>query len=94
MLADLRDSGSIEQDATVVQFPRPQRNPSGQVLSLFDENIDENGHLMLNRPKAVPVTFHVAKNRNGQTGPSDPVKWCKHTDTYQTLTRGTLPGER
>lgn len=89
-LDDLRESGSIEQDATVVMFPRPIRSPSPALLSMFPENYDENHVLMNTRPRALPVYFHILKNRNGTIGVSDPVKWCKHLDTYQTLERGAL----
>jgi replicative DNA helicase len=94
-LDDLRESGSLEQDATLVMFPRPVRNPSVSVLEMFPENFDEaSGQLLNTRPRAVPVIFHVLKNRNGTTGVSDPVKWCKHLDTYQTLSRESTAGRR
>lgn len=86
-LSDLRDSGSLEQDGTIIIFPRiTWTNPTPAQLSTFPENLDERGHLHT-RPKAVPIQFFVEKNRNGSTGASDPVKWCKHTGAYQTLAR-------
>lgn len=88
-LSDLRESGAIEQDSTIVMFPRPQRNPSAQVLALFPENLDGYGRV-LDRPRAIPTTFYVKKNRNGNTGPSSPILWLKHTGQYRTLERGTL----
>jgi len=90
-LDDLRESGSIEQDATIVMFPRPVRNPSIAQMEQFPENFDERGQLMNSRPRAIPVNFHILKNRNGTIGVTDPVKWCKHLDTYQTLMRGSIP---
>ena len=88
-LSDLRESGAIEQDSTIVMFPRPQRNPSAQVLAMFPENKDGNGRL-LDRPRAIPTTFYVKKNRNGNTGPTEPILWLKHTGEYRTLQRGVL----
>lgn len=94
-LDDLRESGSIEQDATIVMFPRPVRTPSAAVLEMFPENFDEiTGQLLNTRPRAIPVIFHVLKNRNGTIGVSDPVKWCKHLDIYQTIQRGAMGGQR
>jgi replicative DNA helicase len=75
-LSDLRDSGNLEQDASMIVFPRPLwANPS------------ENGrlHTLL---KALPIKFHVVKNRNGETGVSDPVVWLKSPGNYRTLYRG------
>jgi replicative DNA helicase len=89
-LSDLRESGTIEQDSTIVVFPRPQRNPTAQVMAIFPENLDAEGRL-LDRPRVIPTTFYVKKNRNGSTGPSDPVAWSKHNGRYQTLERGVLP---
>lgn len=85
-LSDLRESGAIEQDSTIVMFARPQRNPSPQVLGMYPENLDGSGRL-LPRPRAVPTTFYVKKNRNGSTGPSDPILWLKHTGVFRTLER-------
>jgi replicative DNA helicase len=86
-LSDLRDSGSLEQDATLILFPRQTwTNPTPEQLRAFPENIDERGQVYT-RPKAVPIQFFIEKNRNGATGPTDPVKWCKHTGMYQTLAR-------
>jgi replicative DNA helicase len=84
-LSDLRDSGSLEQDATIVMFPRSWGNAGPVQYGQYPENLDRAGHL-LPRPKAVSVWFHVLKNRNGDTGVSDEVKWSKHLDKFQTLT--------
>jgi len=84
MLSDLRDSGSLEQDATIVVFPRGVwTEPTDEQKRQFPENV--NGRVVLDRPKAVPVKFYVEKNRNGSTGPSSLVKWVKSTGDYQTL---------
>lgn len=87
-LSDLRESGSLEQDATVVIFVRPvwtSTPPRAQVMQ-FPENVDERG-LMRPVHRAVPARFHVLKNRNGPVGVSPEVKWSKHTGNFQTLTR-------
>ena len=85
-LADLRDSGSLEQDATMVIFPRDVwNNPDAKKLAIFKENIDENGRVKL-QARAVPVRFWIEKNRNGPTGISEEVKWDKGTGKYETLT--------
>ena len=87
-LSDLRDSGSIEQDGTIILFPRGVwNNPTAEELRRFRDNVDHENNLY---PvwRAVPVRFYVKKNRNGPVGTSDVVKWSKYTGDYQTLTRG------
>ena len=89
MLSDLRESGSLEQDATIVAFIRGYwRNPTEQQLRTFPENVVQGR--LLERPKAIPVRFHFAKNRNGEMGVSDIVKWNKGNGKFQTLARDTL----
>ena len=87
-LSDLRESGSLEQDATVVMFVRPVWTsvPRREQVVRFPENVDDRGLL---RPvhRAVPARFHILKNRNGPTGVSPEVKWSKHTGNFQTLVR-------
>ena len=90
LLSDLRNSGSIEQDATIVAFLRGHwRNPTDQQLRAFPENVVQ-GRVLGDRPKAIPVRFHFAKNRNGERGVSDVVKWNKGNGKFQTLTREIL----
>jgi len=86
-LSDLRQSGSLEQDFTIVVFPRRMTAGPNQ-YRLFPENIVD-GHL-LDRPKAVPMRFFVKKNRNGEIGTSDPIKWVMSTGNFQTLQRGSI----
>jgi len=87
-LSDLRESGSLEQDATVVMFVRPVWTsvPSRQQVVRFPENVDPQG-LMRPVHRAVPARFHILKNRNGPIGVSPEVKWSKHTGNFQTLVR-------
>jgi replicative DNA helicase len=86
MLSDLRSSGSIEQDSTIVMFMRNLwTNPTQKQKMLFPENVDPATHQMLDRMKVIPIQFHVAKNRNGEIGVSAPVKWNKATGDFQTL---------
>jgi replicative DNA helicase len=87
-LSDLRESGSIENDANIVIFPRAAwTNPTPEQLRTFPENVNPQNHQLLDHVKAIPVIFHVKKNRNGAIGKSDPVKWNKATGNYQTLQR-------
>ena len=87
MLSDLRNSGSLEQDGTIITFIRNVwKKPTDAEIRSFPENIDEHGGTR-NMLKAVPVRLHVLKNRNGPVGISDPIKWSKHTGNYQTLVR-------
>lgn len=89
-LADLRDSGSIEQDSTIVSFLRQYWNSTSHPRAgMFRENLDESGRL-LPLPKAVPIAHYVLKNRNGATGVSTPIKWTKSVGKFETLQRGTV----
>lgn len=62
MLSDLRESGSIEQDADIVSFLDYQRDQ-------IDENSkgkSSNGKVLYK--EFVKVNFYIEKNRNGRTG--------------------------
>ena len=86
-LSDLRDSGSIEQDATIVIFPRSTwDNPSPAEVRRFSENVTEYNELE-NVYRVIPIRMYVKKNRNGPIGTSDIIKWSKYCGNYQTLTR-------
>ena len=88
-LADLRDSGSIEQDSTIVSFIRQYWNDTHHPrANIFKENLGEGGRV-LPRPKAVPIALHVLKNRNGEVGISTPIKWLKSIGKFETLALGT-----
>lgn len=88
-LADLRDSGSIEQDSTIVSFIRQYWHDTNHPKAgMFKENLNEKGRV-LPRPKAVPIAMHVLKNRNGEVGVSTPIKWLKSVGRFETLALGT-----
>lgn len=85
-LSDLRESGSLEQDATIVCFPRSMwRNPTPDEIMSFPENVDPRTHRPFQFLKAIPVQIFVRKNRNGTVGVTEPIKWNKATGNYQTL---------
>lgn len=86
-LSDLRDSGTIEQDSTTVVFMRDVwAKGKEHNTTIFPENMDAR-NIALPRLKAIPIRFHCLKNRNGEIGVSDPVKWLKGTGRFQTLAR-------
>ena len=88
-LADLRDSGSIEQDSTIVSFIRQYWHDTNHPKAgMFRENLNAEGKV-LPRPKAVPIALHVLKNRNGEVGVSTPIKWLKSIGKFETLALGT-----
>jgi replicative DNA helicase len=85
-LTDLRDSGSIEQDATMVLFPiNIWRSPTDRDIARYPENVGIDGTLRT-QIKAIPIRLKVEKNRNGSTGKSEPVLWIKSTNEFRTLT--------
>ena len=85
-LADLRDSGSFEQDATQVYFLRKWwGEPTPQQLMQFPENLDADGDL-LQLPKVVPMKIFVAKHRNGPVGTTEPIIWNKSLGTFASST--------
>lgn len=84
-LDDLRESGSLEQDATIVGIPRfTWPTPTGAQLRMFSDNVNEAGNLH-ETIKAIPLTIHVLKNRNGATGKSRPVLWRKHMNDFNNI---------
>jgi len=88
-LSDLRDSGSIEQDGTIVMMYRHRwSTPTGDQLRQFPQNL-RDGRLVL-PPVAVPLSIFVKKHRNGITGVCDPILWIKSTGDFRTLERGSL----
>ncbi len=67
MLADLRDSGSIEQDADLVILlddPSKRLNEEGKIAQYEEEDSDSEDQAV----KLKPLKIIVAKQRNGSTG--------------------------
>lgn len=86
VLADLRESGSLEQDATMVWVPRAVwPTPTGTQLRRFQDNINENGDLH-EGIKAMPIKIHVLKNRNGAIGVTRPFLWRRHVNDFNIIT--------
>ena len=67
MLADLRDSGSIEQDADLVILlddPSKRLNEDGKIAQYEEEESDGDEPTV----KTKPLKIIIAKQRNGSTG--------------------------
>ena len=82
MLSDLRESGSIEQDADIVLFIHRE--------DYYNKN------LAVEKPdQAGKAEIIIAKNRNGETGFVE-VAWIKHLATFDNLDGARLgkPKER
>jgi len=69
-LADIRESGSIEQDADMVMFLNRDRE--------LDKTLDEQ-----NKDEAQPVQLMIAKNRNGPVGTVN-LLFMKHLTKFVT----------
>lgn len=68
MLSDLRESGSIEQDADIVMF----------IADIADESAEQNAN-----DDALDYTLVIAKHRNGARG-NIPIKWkSEFTQFYE-----------
>lgn len=75
VLADLRDSGSIEQDADVVMFID---------RSLTEDEANDERH---NRPPLGTANIIVAKNRAGRSGVDCPVAFLAGLTQFRNLAR-------
>lgn len=85
VLADLRESGSLEQDATMVWVPRAVwPTPTGTQLRRFADNVNSEGQLY-EGVKAAPIRIHVLKNRNGSIGVTRPVLWRRHVNDFNII---------
>jgi replicative DNA helicase len=82
-LSDLRDSGSLEQDATQVLFPRVAwgPEPSQAQINQFPENRDRQDGLVV----SVPMRVFVRKNRNGPIGVTPNFKWNRGTNNFEAM---------
>jgi replicative DNA helicase len=86
-LSDLRESGSLEQDATMVWFPRPVwANPTDAQLRTYSQNLIPNTSQLYPTIKALPYKIHVKKNRNGGTGTTRSFLWMRSTNQFFSLT--------
>lgn len=91
-LSDLRESGSLEQDATIVMFPvQVWKEPTQAQLRMFPENVVNGNVVDVHNAKAVPIRIKIAKNRNGSTGITSEILWVKSTNEFKTLTTQTIP---
>ena len=90
LLSDLRDSGSLEQDATQVWFIRPVwAEPTEAQLETFNENKGSNG-LLLSKPPVRPMRVYIRKNRNGPSGVCDPIAWDMSNGRWRSLDLNTI----
>jgi replicative DNA helicase len=86
-LSDLRESGMIEADATMVWFPRSiWARPTEAQLSSIPQNINPQTRQLYPTIKALPIKVHIKKNRNGGTGITRPILWVRSTNNFYSIT--------
>jgi replicative DNA helicase len=86
MLSDLRESGSIEQDADIVMFIY-REDMYLKPAEWQDQNPIESGNA---HPTGL-ANIIIAKHRNGPTG-SVTVRWVDKTASFQDLLLRPEPG--
>lgn len=78
-LADLRDSGNIEQDADIVLFPY---RPAAYLKKMADDGVKENPEYIQKKNDA---EIHIAKHRNGPVGMIR-IKWDEEYSSFSNQT--------
>ena len=68
VLADLRESGAIEQDADIVSF---LYHPEPDSLNKNDEISEQEAKNSLTNQNEIDIQFIIAKHRNGATAKID-----------------------
>jgi len=81
-LADMKDSGSIEQDATLVLMPYIPLGLHDSDLTAYRQNLDSTGTLKAS-PPITPINILIAKNRRGATGEAH-LLWNKSIYFYMS----------
>jgi replicative DNA helicase len=86
VLSDLSGSGSLEQDATQVVFiwAAWEGEPTQEMIMSYPENFNYPRSGII---RAVPIRFHVAKNRNGGIGDTPPFLWDRATNRFRLIQR-------
>lgn len=76
-LADIRDSGSIEQDADMILFIKRDRESNKTADEQAEDSANETGQ---------PVELELAKNRNGPVGKVD-LMFYKHLTKFVSISK-------
>ena len=83
-LSDLNGSGSLEQDASQVVFiwDAWATAPTEDLIMQYPENFNYRRSGII---RAIPISLHVAKNRNGGVGDTPPFLWDKATNRFRMI---------